>query len=351
MPKLWPELRSLGVVAGRWVALCFLGALNQSETLLALTEMLGEAALFNDDHMVFYGVLTGEPKEARQLAEASHRALGFITDYNGEITRMYGAVNSPRLIVLDPLLRPVCNLPIGAGGTPNEILRKTLRNLPKVDDYAGVPLCAPALTVPRVFEPDFCKTLIAMYENGNNVDSGFMLDKNGKTETVINHNLKSRRDWTVTAPDVRAMMRDRVARRLVPMIERFFQYRPTRMDRCLVSCYDAETGGHFSRHRDNVNAGARHRRFAVSINLNDDFEGCELVFPEFGRHKYRAPHCGAVVFSTGALHEVLPMRRGKRYAFIPFLYGEEEARLRAANNALLKEGELMYVEGSDKLFP
>lgn len=100
-----------------------------------------------------------------------------------------------------------------------------------------------------------------------------------------------------------------------------------------------------------MNAGARHRRFAVTINLNQDYDGCDLMFPEFGRRTTRAPLGGAVVFSTGALHQVMPITRGRRYAFIPFLYGEEEARQREANNALLQAGEMHYVGGLDKLFP
>jgi hypothetical protein len=123
------------------------------------------------------------------------------------------------------------------------------------------------------------------------------------------------------------------------------------MDRYMVSCYAAEQGGHFSRHRDNVNAGARHRKFAASINLNKDYEGCELIFPEFGQRRYVAPYGGAIVFSCGALHQVTPVTRGKRYAFIPFLYGEEEAAARLANNSLLAEGEALYTGERDRLFP
>lgn len=343
---------NLGVVAGRWVALCFLNGLDRdAEATRALAELLGEARLFNDDHLVFYGVTTEQPREAVALAEVSHKALGFITDTDGAITHMYGALNSSRLIVLDPMLRAVANFPIGAGGTPPEAMRKFLRDLPSVDDFAGVPLTAPALIVPGVFEREFCDFLIGLYEKDGGINSGFMLDKDGKTGTAFNYGLKRRRDLVIEDAEVRDMMRDRIVRRLIPFIERFFQYRPTRMDRYLVSCYDAETGGHFSRHRDNVNAGARHRRFAVSINLNHDYEGCDLIFPEFGRRLYRAPHGGAVVFSTGALHQVMPVTRGKRYAFIPFLYGEEDAKLCEANNAFLQEGEKPYVSGRDMLFP
>ena len=62
------------------------------------------------------------------------------------------------------------------------------------------------------------------------------------------------------------------------------------------------------------------------MNLNGDYEGCDLIFPEFGRRTYRAPVGGAIVFSCGALHEVTPITKGKRYAFLPFLYGEAEAQ-------------------------
>ncbi|MDP9127005.1 MAG: 2OG-Fe(II) oxygenase [Pseudomonadota bacterium] len=343
---------NLGVVAGRWVALCFLNELDlDAEATRVLAELLGEAKLFNDDHLVFYGVVTEPPQQAAMLSEVSHKALGFIADYTGAITREFGAAQSSRLLVLDPLLRVFGNFEIGRDGTPVEIMRKFLRDLPAVEDSAGVPLTAPALIVPRVFEQEFCDFLIDLYEKNGGVDSGFMLDTAGKTATVLNYQLKRRSDMVIVAPDIREMMRERVAKRLIPAIERFFQYRPTRMDRYLVSCYEAETGGHFSRHRDNVNAGARHRRFAVTMNLNKDYDGCDLMFPEFGRRLYRAPVGGAIVFSTGALHQVTPVTRGRRYAFIPFLYGEEEARQREANNALLQDGESLYAGGRDKLFP
>jgi predicted 2-oxoglutarate/Fe(II)-dependent dioxygenase YbiX len=123
------------------------------------------------------------------------------------------------------------------------------------------------------------------------------------------------------------------------------------MDRYIVACYDSEVGGHFHRHRDNVNAGAQHRRFAVSINLNREFEGCDLTFPEFGRKTYRPPTTGAVVFSCGALHQVTPITKGRRYAFLAFLYGEADAARREANNAKLHEGEARYSGMRDQLYP
>jgi predicted 2-oxoglutarate/Fe(II)-dependent dioxygenase YbiX len=226
-----------------------------------------------------------------------------------------------------------------------------LSGLPPVDDSAGVPLTAPALIVPRVFDFALCDFLVGFYEKFGGMDSGFLLDSDGKTSTVVDYRVKRRSDLPVAAPQLREAIRDQIVRRLLPAVDRFFQFQATRMDRYIVACYDSAIGGHFYRHRDNVNAGAQHRRFAISMNLNSDYDGCDLMFPEFGRRAYRAPCGGAIVFSCGALHQVTPVTRGRRYAFLAFLYGEADAALRETNNAKLHDGEQLYAGISDRLLP
>ncbi len=232
----------------------------------------------------------------------------------------------PRTIVLDPMLRAVADIPWDYAAGHAESVRGVLNSLPAVDDCAGVPLIAPVLMVPRVLDFALCDFLIQFYDKLGGNDSGFLLDTAGKTATVVDYRLKRRTDLSVVHPDVRDAIRSQIVRRLVPAIERFFQFSATRMDRYIVACYDSAVGGHFYRHRDNVNAGAQHRRFAVTINLNNDYDGCDLTFPEFGSRTYRAPHGGAIVFSCGALHQVTPVTRGRRYAFLAFLYGEPTRR-------------------------
>ena len=75
------------------------------------------------------------------------------------------------------------------------------------------------------------------------------------------------------------------------------------------------------------------------------------MFPEFGRKVYRPPEGGALVFSCGALHQVTPVTKGRRYAFLAFLHGEEDAKRRVANNARLHVGEQPYTGERDRLFP
>jgi predicted 2-oxoglutarate/Fe(II)-dependent dioxygenase YbiX len=119
----------------------------------------------------------------------------------------------------------------------------------------------------------------------------------------------------------------------------------TRMERDIVCCYAAEDEAHFRAHRDNTTKGTAHRRFAVSVNLNDDFDGGEVNFPEYGPRSFKAPIGGAVVFSCSLLHAVSKVTRGRRFAFLPFLYDDEAARVREANIKFLEDGKANYKSG------
>jgi predicted 2-oxoglutarate/Fe(II)-dependent dioxygenase YbiX/peroxiredoxin len=350
-PLLTDGACNLQVAAGRWIVLSFLGSPANPRAKAELAELLRDASLFGENRLVFYGVLTAPPSDSAAYINASTPAVSFIADYDGVISRSFGAAEMPRTVVLDPMLRAVADIPWDYAAGHAQSVRSVLRSLPAVDDCAGVPLTAPVLILPRVLDFQLCEFLVQFYEKLGGKDSGFLHDSDGKTATVVDYRLKRRNDLLLVAPELRDSIRGQIVRRLLPAVSRFFQFDATRMDRYIVSCYDSAVGGHFYRHRDNVNAGAQHRRFAVSINLNNDYDGCDLVFPEFGSRSYRAPHGGAIVFSCGALHQVTPVTRGRRYAFLAFLYGEADAALRETNNAKLHQNELRYSGTTDRLFP
>ncbi len=337
--------------AGRWVVLSFLGSPSDSRALAEVTELASLATSFNEDHLVIACVFTGQGEACENLAAVAGGALSYLADHDGAVSRMYGAADMPRTIILDPMLRAVADIAWDHPQGHAAMVRTVLKGLPSVEDSAGVPMFAPALLVPRVFSFGICDFLTQFYETQGAVDSGFQFDVEGKTVTLSDWRLKRRSDVAVGVPEVRELIRDHIVRRLVGPIERYFQFKVTRMDRYIVACYDSAVAAHFHRHRDNVNAGAEHRRFALSINLNKDFEGGDLMFPEFGRKTYRPSEGGALVFSCGALHQVTPVTKGKRYAFLAFMYGEEDVARREANNARLHAGEMRYTSGRDRLFP
>jgi predicted 2-oxoglutarate/Fe(II)-dependent dioxygenase YbiX len=320
----------LQVAAGRWIVLSFLGSPTDPRVERGL-ELLRDADLFDSDKLIFCGVLTSPPADPAPFLARSTSAIAFMADYDGAISRSYGAGAGPRTIVLDPMLRAIANVAWDDSGNHASAVRDLLRSLQSVDDSAGVPLTAPILIIPRVFDFPLCETLVQFYDKIGGQDSGFLVDVDAKTAQVVDYRMKRRNDLLVAHPVLREAIRDQIVRRLLPPVERFFQFQATRMDRYIVACYDSQVGGHFQRHRDNENIGAQHRRFAVSINLNADFDGGEISFPEYSPQTFKAAPGTAVVFSGSILHQVSRVTRGRRYVFLTFLFDEDGERLRQAN--------------------
>ena len=234
-------------------------------------------------------------------------------------------------------LRVLVQLPLSGQGLSRHLERLLATGfaLPADDPPAPALRQAPVLMVPRVFEPEFCEELVRCYHESGSEDSGFMRDLDGKTVGVYDYGTKRRRDCTITDEAMRRQCMHRIHRRLVPEILRAYQFNATRMERYIVACYEGEHGGHFRAHRDNTTRATAHRRFAVSLNLNEDYEGGELWFPEYGKQLFRPAAGEAVVFSCSMLHEATPVRRGTRFVFLPFLYDDAAAAVRQETEQFL----------------
>ena len=315
-------------VGGRHVLMLFYGTASQPAAKEALDLMKANRTLFDDENAIFFGV-TVDPSDVAQKRIAQELpGIRHFLDYDRAVSRTYGAAledqrYEPFWVLLDRELRIVGRYPVTEG---EAALAELKRRLPQVEDS-----WAPVLTVPGVFDEALCKHLISLYENDGGTPSGFMRDVNGKTTHILDDGFKQRRDTTITDPKLIQALSQRIARRVAPAIERAFAFKATRIERHIVACYEAGKG-HFRPHRDNTTFGTAHRRFAVTVNLNaHEYEGGDLRFPEFGQRTYRAPTGGAVVFSCSLLHEATPVTKGKRYAFLPFLYDEEARAIRDAN--------------------
>ena len=321
-------------VTGRYVLLGFLPDPGPARDA-AMAQFTAHRALFDDDKLAAFMVLRDEASMAQ--ARNQPPGLRWFFDPDGDLSRQYGALDADRTshpywLLLDPMLSTYAAAPMDRA----DALFAGLARLPPVDQHAGVELTAPVVVVPRVFEPELCRRLIDLYEARGGAPSGVMRDIGGKTVGVLD-DFKRRRDiFLEDETELKAEIIARLSRRLLPEIKRVFQFEATRLERYLIACYDAEEGGYFRPHRDNEALATRHRKFAVSINLNaEQFEGGDLRFPEFGRKTYRPPTGGAVVFACGLQHEATPVTRGRRYAFLPFLYDEAGQAVREANAGAL----------------
>jgi predicted 2-oxoglutarate/Fe(II)-dependent dioxygenase YbiX len=63
-----------------------------------------------------------------------------------------------------------------------------------------------------------------------------------------------------------------------------------------------------------------------------------VSFPEYSPKGIKMPAGGAVVFSCSLLHQVSAVTTGRRFAFLPFLYDDEAAKIREQNNKFLGDG-------------
>jgi peroxiredoxin/predicted 2-oxoglutarate/Fe(II)-dependent dioxygenase YbiX len=339
--------------AGRWLVLGFLGTAGDAAGARAADDIARNGRQFDDAHAACF-LVTSDPADQQQprLAERLP-GLRVFWDFDGLIARAYGAMPARTTkgaphpyrrfwAIIDPTLRVKAILPFSEDGSAAHVLGY-VGALPPPARFAGFEIPAPILVLPDVFEPTFCRTLIDLYDKTGGVESGFMREVDGKTVGVTDPNHKRRKDITIEDEALITATQLRIRRRVVPEIQKVHNFLVTRMERYIVSCYAAEDGGHFRAHRDNTTAGTAHRRFAVSVNLNADFEGGEVSFPEYGPRSYKAPPGGAVVFSCSLLHQVSRVTAGRRYAFLPFLYDDAAARIREANNSKLGAGVGAYV--------
>ncbi|WP_083811559.1 2OG-Fe(II) oxygenase [Asticcacaulis biprosthecium] len=332
-------------VGGRYVLMGFFGTAGDPMVQNALTAVMANRRLFDDTKICFFGIsVDPQDREQDRLKEYMPGQRHF-WDFDGNVSRLYGALptSGPLAyrrfwLLLDPTLRVMKVFPFQNDGSNLQAIFDLLDALPAPERFAGVEIMAPVLYLPRVFEPEFCRKLIGIYEAGDHEESGVMREIDGVTKPVHDHSFKRRRDVTIEDRELIKQLQARVIRRIVPEVRKIHNFDATRMERYIVGCYTEEDGGHFRPHRDNVTKGTAHRRFAVSINLNEEFEGGELSFPEYGPRSFKPPVGGAVVFGCALLHAVSKITKGRRYAFLPFLYDDAAAKVRESNNAYLDPG-------------
>jgi len=339
---------------GRYIVHCFFASTDDDHSRAALAAVRSRQDFFCDTIGSFFGVSCDAGDLNQKRVADSYPGYRYFWDFDGRVSRLYGAlphepapagtrVHVRRMwVVLDPTMRVIRVIRFQPDQSDIGEAMAFIDGLLPPERFAGFEVSAPVLVLPNVFEPVLCRRLVDLYRQHGGEESGFMRDRNGQTAGVFDPSHKRRQDHVITDTALIAECQARVRRRIVPEIRKVHQFHVTRMERYIVAHYAAEDGGHFRPHRDNTTKGTAHRRFAVTINLNDDYDGGDLRFPEYGPRTYRAPVGGAIVFSCSLLHMVTKMTSGERFAFLPFLYDNAAAQLREENSQFLAEGVERY---------
>ncbi|HEY8004713.1 MAG TPA: 2OG-Fe(II) oxygenase [Phenylobacterium sp.] len=310
---------SSDVQAGRPVLIVPLGGLEPDAALGAfgvIAAAAPELAAAGIDVAPIAPPLPALVKAFTAHAEACERVI-FVTSAGGlDEWTLDGA---PGAVLIDRGWRIVEAMPLTG---PEELLAVLRRCAERVtSEPPGVRITsAPVLVIPNVASRAFCEALIAHFEASPHqagVMAGFV---EGAPYAKLDESKKRRRDLELTAESpLYAEAVALLSTRIAPEIKRAFQVEIANADRLLIARYD-DDGGYFKRHRDNAAPHTAFREFAISLNLNtQDYEGGELLFPEFNDDRISPPAGSAIIFSASLLHEVSPVTRGSRYVLLSFL--------------------------------
>jgi predicted 2-oxoglutarate/Fe(II)-dependent dioxygenase YbiX len=180
----------------------------------------------------------------------------------------------------------------------------------------------PVLTIPRVLSEQTCANLIELWRTGGNEAAEILRITGVGSKRLVDPDILRRRDYDLGESEYESRVQDTIMRRVRPELEKAFHFRIREFERMKIGCYDSKDQGGLEPHRDTDNLATKSRRFSMSINLNQDYEGGFVCFPEFGPNRFQLETGSALVFSASLLHAVRPVERGARLALITHLLGD-----------------------------
>lgn len=298
--------RFYAVVGGNPAVLVFSGGDRAGARELA-AELRGR--LPSPEHVF---LVSADPEETDEAA---------FVDATGGVHGAYGiAAEGPSTaLVLDPNVR-VAAVEQPAGLRTAAALVTAIEALAVEVADAPAPRHAPVLLVPTAVDESWCDRLIEVWQEASPVETGVETTADGRRVEALDRLRKRRRDHVVTERGLLRELTSHVGRRVIPEVHKAFGFAATRFEGFKLGCYTAADAGFFDPHRDNLSDETSHRKFALSINLNEDYEGGELGFPEYGGQRYRPGRGEALVFSGAHLHQVHPVTEGQRFVLLSFLF-------------------------------
>ena len=317
-------------LSGRYLLLLFLeDAYDDRAKLLLQTLADLEDQLDAVNATVVAITAPGNATQNKQLKRMTGFHWPVACDPSGAIFASYGLhmghVAAPRLVLVTPFrqIRTWFDLIEDTSATLKTVM-ELMENTKAAEEWRWSPPHAPVLIVPNVLSPEECGKLVESVET----DTPFMVRQPQPGEIagnykipVYDHHRQDRVDLIIKDQNTLAFLDQRIFGRVTPMIKKAFAFDVTRREDLHIARYVGKREGITMGHRDNTEPPGAHRRFALSMSLNDDYEGGEIAFREFSPKGYRVPAGTAMVFSSSLLHEVQETTDGVRYNLISHLFG------------------------------
>ena len=321
-------------LSGRFLLLAFLGD-PQGEEAASLLRSLArlESALEGEAATVLAISASSDAAFNRRLKRETGFPWPLACDSSGATFASYGLHKghdlANRLVLLTPYRQVRCWFDLDNDpGARLETIMNLVDNTRALEELRWSPPHAPVLVVPNVLTPDECARLVESVET----ETPFLVRPPQPGEIpgnykvpVYDHDRQDRVDLIIKDRNTLAFLDERIFGRVIPMIRKAFAYDVTRREDLHIARYVGRREGFAMGHRDNTSPPGAHRRFALSMSLNDNYEGGEIAFREFSPRGYRMPAGAAMVFSSSLLHEVQETTAGVRYNLISHLFNDAGA--------------------------
>lgn len=203
-----------------------------------------------------------------------------------------------------------------------EKLKKRMEDHRRAQQSARIiSLPPPVLVIPNAISPELREKCLASYRNGEKLRETVSANRQHRSEVI------TRMDYIVGG-ELSAEIDDKLARSVLPDIQKVFGITIPYREPYKIGEYKGEEGGHSIPHRDNFDPLLGYRRFAISIQLSDGFEGGGVRFNEYGDDVVIPPKDSAVIFSCAVLHEAVKVTAGSRFILLTFVHGDEDEAFR-----------------------
>jgi predicted 2-oxoglutarate/Fe(II)-dependent dioxygenase YbiX/peroxiredoxin len=247
--------------------------------------------------------------------------ITLLTDATSESFRAYGIPASSAGVVA-VLVTPNTKIAyISDGGAPD--VARALAEIRRICDARSAAMLGahpPVLIVPMALSGDDCAFLIRLWHA---LDERHGRSGHSEVDPACVTFLREYgrvQQYHIEDKHLLESLDAKLARRIMPEIVKAFDSQATQREGLVISRYDSGEGGMLRPHRDCASAETAHRRFTLTVALNDDFVGGELKFREYGDQIYRLPIGTAALFTCALMHEVLPVTSGSRFALVTHLW-------------------------------
>ena len=204
-----------------------------------------------------------------------------------------------------------------------KIYRRT--ELQMIEDFSELklePRCispahVPFLMIEDVFTPELLDKVNDFYNNNSH-------------RVTTHDNAGKNRHHLHPDNELEKIIDNKLSRSVFPEIMKIYYFDVKYREKYKICNYNSETGGRFHPHRDTPEP-YRHRRYAMSLFLNDDYEGGEFELPEYNFKIKPKANC-ALIFPGISSHKINEVTKGMRKVIITFFCSEIEGKTK--NNPL-----------------